>query len=171
MLRELQSSEESAGKLLYTTGSAPLQAFQNEEDIPLAVLASQVSGNPHYLDRGSTSDNLFMQGLCFVQDRGYPQSAVEWKERLLGAHILPDDISSMVTTLGIHLQIGEQVHPVVEAFCTMRELLVLAARNLREATSAWIDAGCVYIVENEMVFSYLADKVKESRTALMCTSG
>lgn len=171
IVHELQVSEESAKKMLYTTGNALIKAFHNEEDIPLAVLAAQVSGNPHYLDRGSTSGNLFMQGICFIQCREYPKSSVEWKERLLEAHILPDDISSMVTTLGVHLRIGEHIHPAVEAFCTMREPLVLTALNLREVTSAWADTKRVYIVENEMVFSYLADRISENKTALMCTSG
>ncbi|MDO5573787.1 MAG: TIGR02679 domain-containing protein [bacterium] len=171
VLHELQVNEESARKMLYTTGNALIKAFRNEEYIPLAVIAAQVSGNPHYLDRGSTFGNLFMQGICSIQGREYPKSAVEWKERLLGAHILPDDISSMVTTLGIHLQIGEHIHPAVEAFCSMREPLILTALNLREVSSAWVDTKRVYIVENEMVFSYLAGRIGENKTALMCTSG
>ncbi|MDD3417136.1 MAG: DUF2399 domain-containing protein, partial [Lachnospiraceae bacterium] len=171
VIRELQRNEEAARALLCTTGSALMKVSQNEDDIPIAILAALVSGNPHYLDRGSTPGSLFMQGLCFMQGKEYPKSAVDWKKRLLESHILPDDISSMVITLGIHLQISEHTHPAVEAFCTIREPLVLTALNLREATSAWADTKIVYIVENEMVFSYLADKVRECKAALMCTSG
>lgn len=169
--RELKIKEETAWELLCNTGNALVKALQNTEDIPIAVFAAQISGNPHYLDRGRIAGNLFIQGLCFAQGRDYPQSSAEWKECLLGAHILPDDISSRVTTLGIHLQIGEQVHPGIEAFCSMREPLVLTALNLKGVVSAWTEKKRVYIVENEMVFTYLADKIKESKIALMCTSG
>lgn len=171
LLRELHSCEALALKMMCITGDALIKALQNTEDIPIAVLAAEVSSNPHYLDRGCTTGNFFMQGLCFVEDRDYPHTSSEWKERLLYTHILPDDISSMVTTLGVHLQIGDQVHPAMEEFCRMREPVVMTALNLRRATAAWTKEKRVYIVENEMVFTYLADKVCENSIALMCTSG
>ncbi|MDD2972870.1 MAG: TIGR02679 family protein [Lachnospiraceae bacterium] len=171
LLRELKAEEETARNMLCVVGDALISALQNGEDIPIAVLAAQVSGNPHYLDRGSVPGNLFMQGLCSAKDRAYPKCSSEWKERLLETHILPDDISSMVTTLGVHLQIEDQVHPAVEEFCNRKEPVVLTALNLRKATAAWTETKRVYIVENEMVFTYLADRACEDKVALMCTSG
>ncbi len=171
LLRELQSGEVSAEKIVCAVGNALIKSLHNTEDVPIAVLAAGVSGNPHYLDRGCVAGNLLMQGICFLQDIDWPQSSMEWKGRLLAVHILPDDISSMVTVLGVHLQTGNGIHPAVEAFYGMKEAVVLTALNLRGATAAWADEKRVYVVENEMVFTYLADKLKDRNTALLCTSG
>ena len=171
VIREWQMDETQARKIVCTIGDALMEALKNTEDVPLAVFAAQISGNPHYLDRGYSSGRLFMQGLCLIQDKDYPQFSSEWKERLLSVHILPDDISSMVTTLGIHLQNGVKAHQAVEEFCRMREPVILTALNLRGATAAWTEEKRIYIVENEMVFTYLADKICEGQAALMCTSG
>lgn len=171
LMRELQEGEEAAGKMLCMIGNALEKVMQNTEDVPLAVLAAEVSENPHYLDRGHASGNLFMQGLCFLQNKAWPASSMEWKERLLEAHILPDDISSMVTVLGVHIQLADGMHPAVEAFCRMREPAVLTAVNLKRAAAAWTERGTAYVVENEMVFSYLADKLRDDNIALLCTSG
>lgn len=171
LLREAHSDEEAAKKMVCMTGDALIKSLRSTEDIPLAVLAASVSENPHYLDRGCTTGNLFMQGLCFLQDKEYPQSSLEWKDRLLCAHILPDDISSMVSVLGVHLQIAGTMHPAVEAFCNMREPVVLTALNLKKATGARADGNRAYVVENEMVFTYLADKVRDRNISLLCTSG
>ena len=43
--------------------------------------------------------------------------------------------------------------------------------NLRGIEGAFSDNGLVYIVENEMVFSYLLEHVKDIPIALLCTSG
>lgn len=171
LLRESHNEAEAAKKMVCMTGEALIKCLQSTEEIPIAVLAAAVSGNPHYLDRGCTTGNLFMQGLCFLQDKEYPQSSLEWKDRLLCAHILPDDISSMVTVLGIHLQIADRMHPAVEAFCDMREPVVLTALNLKNATGARADGNRAYVVENEMVFTYLADKLRDRNISLLCTSG
>lgn len=171
VIREWQTDETQAWKIVSTIGNALMKAAENEEDIPLAVFAAQISGNPHYLDRGCSSGRLFMQGICLTLGKDYPRFSSEWKERLLNVHILPDDISSMVTTLGLHIQKGVKAHRAVEAFCSMREPVVLTALNLRGATAAWTEEKRIYIVENEMVFTYLADKTRDRQAALMCTSG
>lgn len=171
LLRESHNDEEEARSMVCITGEALIKSLRRTEDIPLAVLAAEVSGNPHYLDRGCTIGNLFMQGLCFLLDKEYPQTSLEWKERLLCAHILPDDISSMVTVLGVHLQIADGWHPAVEAFCNMREPVILTALNLKNAIGARTDGKRAYVVENEMVFTFLADKLRNSNIALLCTSG
>lgn len=112
-----------------------------------------------------------MQGLCFGQNKEFPKISAEWKERLLCAGILPDDISSMVTVLGIHLQMAEGLHPGVEEFCQRREALVLTALNLKTAAGAWVSGKRAYVVENEMVFTYLAERLGDDSPALLCTSG
>lgn len=171
LLRELGKDEAAAYKMMQLVGEAVISAQYEAEDIPIAVLAAKVSGNPHYLDRGSTAGNLFMQGLCFGQNKEFPKISAEWKERLLCAGILPDDISSMVTVLGIHLQMAEGLHPGVEEFCQRREALVLTALNLKTAAGAWVSGKRVYVVENEMVFTYLAERLRDDSPALLCTSG
>ena len=48
-------------------------------------------------------------------------------------------------------------HPAYDAFCRLREPYVITMENLRGITGAEAVEDRVYVVENEMVFSYLLD--------------
>jgi len=99
------------------------------------------------------------------------QTAQEWREILEKAGILPDDIASTVTIYGIHLLTSEGLHAGVEGCLRMKEPIILSELNLKKALSARGENGKVFIVENEMVFCYLLERVKEYPVSLVCTSG
>ena len=85
--------------------------------------------------------------------------------------IIPDNISSLVHCFGLHLQIEGHWHPAYEAFCDRQEPFALTMENLRGLTGAFAEGKQVYIVENEMVFSYLLEQLKDVKKTILCTSG
>ncbi|MCM1193861.1 MAG: TIGR02679 family protein [Butyrivibrio sp.] len=156
---------ENVGKALVKLEEA--KTMGNES--PLAVFAADISGNPHYFDRGASAGQLLVHGICYLEKAGFPENAHQWRELLLGVGIVPDNISSMVHVYGLHLRTKEGWHPAYEAFCARREPCVITMENLQGTTGVKAAGDRVYVVENEMVFSYLLEKGKE--LTLMCTSG
>mgnify|MGYP001030382286 CR=1 FL=1 len=99
------------------------------------------------------------------------QYRMQWRELLQCVGIVPDNISSLVHAFGIRLKKQEIWHPAYEAFCRCREPYVLTMENLKGITEVQPVGTCVYIVENEMVFSYLMEQVQGKNVSLLCTSG
>ena len=99
------------------------------------------------------------------------QYRVQWRELLQCVGIVPDNISSLVHAFGIRLKKQEIWHPAYEAFCRCGEPYVLTMENLKGITEVQPVGTCVYIVENEMVFSYLMEQVQGKNVSLLCTSG
>ena len=137
---------------------------QQEEsfEVPLAVFAADISGNPHYFDRGTAAGMLLTQAVCWLEKTEIPENSYAWRELMQSVGILPDNLSSMVHAYGLRLYLGETVHPAYDAFCELRQPCVITMENLRGVTAAEPLGKCVYIVENEMVFSYLVDHLKRS---------
>ncbi len=189
--------EEAAAKLLvwnvgkvllklYETGYSPAEPVEDckrpaldksglqlktEISWPLAVLAAEISGNPHYFDRGLAAGQLLIQAICCVTQSDLPENAWQWRELLLENGIIPDNISSLVHCFGLHLQIEGRWHPAYEVFCDRQEPFALTMENLRGLTGAFAEGKQVYIVENEMVFSYLLEQLKNVKKTILCTSG
>lgn len=147
------------------------QQGETETERPLAVFAAEISGNPHYFDRGTIAGQLLLHALCFWQGRELPKTAHEWRETLLDAGLTPDNISSMVHAYGLRLLTGTGVHPAYDAFCRLGEPFVITLENMKDITGVSVYGARVFIVENEMVFSYLLEHVKGHDVTLLCTSG
>ena len=75
--------------------------------------------------------------------------------------IVPDNISSQVHVCGLRLKKGESWHPAYEAFYENGEPCVVTMENLKSITEAKAIDNQVYVVENEMVFSYLTSSEKK----------
>ena len=142
-----------------------------EPERPLAVFAAEISGNPHYFDRGTTAGQLFMHAICHGEKTTFPESAHRWREMLLRIGIAPDNVSSIVHAYGLRIQTNEGWHPAYDAFCRFREPYVITMENIKGMIGAHAVGGRVYVVENEMVFSYLLEHAKEEKLTLLCTSG
>lgn len=140
-------------------------------EIPLAVFAADITGNPHYFDRGTTAGQLLIHGICYLENTSFPENAHQWRGLLLSVGIVPDNVSSMVHVFGLRIKTTEGWHPAYEVFCARKEPCVVTMENLREVTGVQAAGNRVYIVENEMVFSYLLDKGKGKNFTLLCTSG
>ena len=106
--REFSRDPEAAKTLAENVGKA-LTALSSAREggrgnTALAVFAAEISGNPHYFDRGSTAGQLLTDALCCVMGRRQPENTHQWKELLLEAGIAPDYVSSFVHICGICLE-------------------------------------------------------------------
>ena len=176
VMREYEKNERQAEKMVCQVCSALgwlKQWKEGEEMVPLAVAAAEISGNPHLFDRNTTEGTLFVQALCWYKKTEIPENTYQWRELLQRAGIVPDNISSMVHVFGMRLKRQEQWHPAYEIFYKEKESCVVTMENLKGITGAVPMGDCVYIVENEMVFSYLLDQMKRKKqwSTLLCTSG
>ena len=174
VIREYGRDRERTEKLLKTVGRALIlleDIRETEEEYPLAVFSAEISGNPHYFDQGTTAGQLLVHGMCYATRTDYPENAHRWRELLLSNGIVPDNISSIVHIYGLRLQIDSDWHPAYDAFCRRQEPCAVTMENLQELTAVQPTGDKVYIVENEMVFSYLLKHLEQKNVTLLCTSG
>ena len=163
-----------AEEIFRHTGRALIKLEEMEtsgEELPLAVFAAELSDNPHYFDRGTAAGLLLVHAICFREKRGLPENTHEWRELLEDVGIVPDNISSQVHVCGLRLKKGESWHPAYEAFYENGEPCVVTMENLKDITEAKAIDNQVYVVENEMVFSYLTSSEKKKACTILCTSG
>ncbi|MDY3747086.1 MAG: TIGR02679 domain-containing protein [Lachnospiraceae bacterium] len=144
---------------------------EDKNEWPLAVFSAEISGNPHYFDRGSAAGQLLMHAICCCEKTELPESAHQWREQLMGVGIVPDNVASIVHAYGLRVRTIEGWHPAYDAFCRLKEPYVITMENLRGITGACAFGDRVYVVENEMVFSYLVDHIENENKTLLCTSG
>lgn len=188
LVREYKKDQQQAKILAKNVGKGLVQLECTEEtcgEWPLAVFAAKMSGNPHYFDRGTVPGQLLVNAICYWRKAELPVNAHQWRELLLTVGIVPDNVSSMVHAYGLRLKTKDGWHPAYDAFCRLKEPYVITMENLRGVTGARAEGERVYVVENEMVFSYLveqAGKEKQERLGssnlyqnekltLLCTSG
>lgn len=174
LIREYGKNPEQAGTLACNVGKALIKTKEMQktgEEIPLAVFAADITNNPHYFDYGGTAGSLFFYAICCVKETEVPENTHEWRELMHSVGVIPDNVASMVHVYGIHLQKNNEWHPAYEAFCKMKESYVLTMDSLNGITGVKVSGECVYIVENEMVFSYLINNMQNRDFTLLCTSG
>lgn len=174
LMREYGKDALQAEEIFRHTGRALIKLEEMEtsgEALPLAVFAAELSDNPHYFDRGTAAGLLLVHAICFREKRGLPENTHEWRELLEDVGIVPDNISSQVHVCGLRLKKGESWHPAYEAFYENGEPCVVTMENLKDITEAKAIDNQVYVVENEMVFSYLTSSEKKKACTILCTSG
>lgn len=144
------------------------------DSVLLAVLAAQITGNPHFFDRGSPGGLLLTQALCFRGNKGFPADAGSYAALYAENGIQLDEISSTAAVYGIHLEKEDgSLHPAYEGFIREKEPYIIMQANLASIARAYGAGDCVFVVENEMVFSYLCAQARicAPSAALVCTSG
>lgn len=174
IVREYQKSKAKAKKQVELIGKALCLLEENKEsghECPLAVFAANVSGNPHAFDRGTIAGQLLIHAICESQGKELPENAYQWRELLTSLCLVPDNISSMIHAYGLMLGTDHGWHPAYHAFCELGEPYVLTMENLRGISRVQTIGKKVYIVENEMVFSYLLEHLRGQAVTLLCTSG
>ena len=174
LMREYERDEIQAEVLIQNIKRALVkikELSEGEDECPLAVLAAQISDNPHYFDKDTSAGLLLIHAICYIKKEELPQNAHRWREVLEKVCIAPDNISSMVHAFGLRLLTKDGRHPAYDAFCDRREACVITMENMKGVVAAKAYENKLYVVENEMVFSYLINNVKYSKYSLLCTSG
>ncbi len=180
ILKEWKRNPNNAERLVRTVGMAlemvvPDGGETSGGSIMLAVLAARVSGDPHCFDRGTAAGQLLVSGLCRDAGVDIPSNAEELFALYLRYGIQMDEISSMVAVSGLHLERNGTLHPGLEGFLQAGEPFLLMQKNLDGVTRAYGAGSCVFVVENEMVFSHLCEQSRRlpegGRPALLCTMG
>lgn len=145
----------------------------NEDiNLPIAVFASNISGNPHFLDKvGGLGASLFTSMLAYIFNVQYPTNSSNWYGLYEKAGLFKNDIAGNVAIYNVHLLKQESFHIGAEGCYKYSETFMLTYSNLSNVEKAICDTNKVYIVENEMVYSYLQKEIKEKNIALICSSG
>lgn len=182
IIKEYGKNPGQAKKLVRNVGQALIrleELHDLETDVPLAVFAADITDNPHYFDRGTIPGQLLVHGICYCKGAELPESAHGWRRLMQSVHIIPDNISSFVHAYGLRLLTNEGWHPAYELFCSRKEPYVITMENLCGIVGAlpagtqadMFSGGSVYVVENEMVFTYLIHNLGNRQYTLLCTSG
>lgn len=174
LIREYAKEEKQAEMLVRNVGNAVRkikELMNEEEECPLAVLAAEITENPHYFDRSTTAGLLLVHAVCCCEKMELPGNAHQWRNLLLQVSIVPDNIASMVHAYGLRLRTEQGWHLAYDTFCAQKEPYVITMENMKGIIGAQAVGKKVYVVENEMVFSYLIHHLKASEDTLLCTSG
>ena len=144
----------------------------NQNIYPIAIFASKISGNPHFLDRNSgDGSTLFVSILAYIFKEDYPTDSKSWYELLEKANLIKDEIAGSLAIFNIHLNKNNTNHQGAEWCYKYKQPFMLAYCNLSDIDKATTANNLVYVVENEMVFATLQKEIKDSNIALICTSG
>ena len=148
------------------------QILNENINMPIALFASSISGNPHFLDRNNQSSNLFTSILAYIYGKEYPNNATKWYELYQKAGLFKNEIAGNIAIYNVHLLKNDNnYHKGIEYCYKYKETFILSYANLKDINNTKTNNNIVYIVENEMVYSFLQNELKDKNIALVCTSG
>lgn len=139
--------------------------------MPISVFAALISGNPHFLDRNTDGAKLLVSFLAYYYHIDMPTDSQSWYIALECAGLIKDAIAGSVAIYNLHLIRDKELHLGAEACYAYGEPFMLSAANLAGIQGVSSQKNIVYVVENEMVFTYLQEVIKDTNIALVCTSG
>lgn len=173
VVMSLRKSSEGVAEAMVSNVSEALAlaSAAKDEGIPLAVLAAKTTGNPHYFDRGQNAALLLLHAICMDEGMDIPQDAPGLHQAYREAGIITDEIASTVAVYQLHMCKGERQYAVLEEFNRAKEPGILSLANLAGVEKVWAEGNRAYVVENEMVFSYLEKQFEEAAVTILCTSG
>lgn len=142
-----------------------------DERIKIAILGAEIAKSPHYFDRGSIAGNFLIYLLCLLFDIEETKGAENILEVYYKANIEVDSVSNYVACFGIRLYTKLKEHGAYSEFIKNSEEYLVTLSNLSKIVKADSDNKKVFIVENQMVFSYLCECFKNRNISILCTSG
>lgn len=171
IIKEYNESKENIKYIILNICKAINYLELLNERIKLAILSAKITLNPHYFDIKSVEGNMFVEALSFMKDIDKPKNAEERLELYYLSGIEIDDISSFTTLYGISLYTKEGLHLSYENFIKMNECYLVSLSNLNKIIKADCKNKIVFVVENQMVFSHICEKIEHKDVSMICTSG
>lgn len=170
ILREYETSPERTVQQVEKVCEA-LEWLKEHKPVRMAVLGAEITRNPHAFDKNTVAGKLLIQALCCINGGIECNNAEEILMLYYNAGIQPDDISSFTAAYGVHLYLENREHPAYKEFIELGESYVITLSNLGSIKGADAENKIVYVIENQMVFSHLCEKLRGREIAMVCTSG
>ena len=158
-------------KMIFLSLKAVHYLSNLDEKVKIAILGAKIAKSPHYFDRGSVAGNFLIYLLCLVFDIEEAKGAENILEVYYKANIEVDSVSNYVACFGIRLYTKLEEHGAYSEFIKNSEEYLVTLSNLSKIVKADSDNKKVFIVENQMVFSYLCECFKNRNVSILCTSG
>ena len=147
----------------------------------IPVFASQITSNPHGLDKKNLAGKIFISLICYIENTQYPKNSEELSELYYKHNLLVDDISSMVLCKNIKafIKTEEQedctkyeLHNGWQGFYDHNEPIFLTLYNLSNISYiGYSNYKKVVITENPAVFMGILEKCQIKDFPLICTYG
>lgn len=173
VMKEYSESTAYAQKILnYVCQAVNSRYDRIAEPIQLAVLSANITGDSHYFDRNTSAGKLLIHALAFFAEIREYNNAEKIKKIYSVFSIEPDSISGAAATVGIRIYYNDKSeHAAYKIFADRSEICLISVANLINIKYADSDTKIVYIVENQMVFSALAEIASKYHLSIICTSG
>ncbi|MEG0014596.1 MAG: TIGR02679 domain-containing protein [Cellulosilyticaceae bacterium] len=167
---QYKGNEERLRDIFKTVDDTLQYLEQKQSLIPLVMVATEITQNPHYFDRDTLAFKILLYVLCYKQQVKYPEDIQEKNEVLYKERLLRDEISTSTICYGIEAYRENEKEPW-ELFWKKAEPMELMLYNLKGITRVQTKSKKVYIVENPAVFILLLETLKDLEVSLVCTRG
>jgi len=151
--------------------------LQNNKKIRLAILASEVTNNPHALDEKTFLNKILTYYLCEKSKTKIPTNAEEKNKLLYEHNIMKDDISNNTLVVGLYAFINDdgelKEHQGWNYLSNNYEPFILPLLNLNNLDILKPINEKVIIVENPTAFMKLHEIVskEKEKCTLICSNG
>lgn len=165
-------SDNSLSENMIYFGIKAVNFLKNRQKrIKIAMLGAEITSDPHYFDRGTPAGNLLIYMLSVVNNIQYAKESEKILEIYYKSGIEVDSISSFTVCFNIRLFTKNGEHSAYNEFIKNSEDYVVTMSNLKNIVRAEGVSKKIFIIENQMVFSYLCEYFKNSNISLVCTGG
>lgn len=175
----LAGSPAGAGNLVLT--ALDLLARLPAENVRLAVLAAEATGDAHALDRGKPLGSLMASALAILdteaddeEDRpDWPTAAAYWwRRRWARVGVVCDDLSVSVLALNLPVtSAGDVVAGSIYEHTQVGEPLRLTLRQLAIGEIEVAPGATVHVCENPSVVAQAAGLLEDRSAPLVCVEG
>ena len=138
----------------------------------MAVLASNVTKDPHFFDNDRDGGKLLVFAIVFFKDISYPKNAEDLSELMYSAGIIKDEVSNYTLCSGMlgYLK-NNEIHQGWQGFYNSGEPIQVSLFNVSRVSRIVSPGKKVYVFENPTVFTEILNRTIEFKPSLICTFG
>lgn len=148
-----------------------LLSFEKNNVIRIALLASEVTRDPHWFDYAKDGGKLLVYAIVFFLKMPFPENAEEVSEVLYRAGIIKDEVSNYTLCSGLLGYKDNRVHEGWRGFYNNDEPLQPSIWNISKLDIIESPRRKVFVFENPTVFSEVLFRTTTLKPSLVCTFG